>query len=358
MRAVLARLTAFTVGTFVAAAAAAHDGSHGPASSGTDRAAPVAQAAGAAKPAAPAARAGGAPVTVELKPVRLGPHSWVVLGDLGMISHENQGFNSNAGFVITDDGVVVFDALGTPPLGAALLREIRKLTDKPVRIVVVSHYHSDHMYGLQAFKEAGAQIWAHRLAREYLATDAPDERLKERRQSLAPWVDERTRVLPADRWLDGETSFELGGVAFRVIPVGPAHTPEDLMLYVENDGVLYAGDLMFGSRIPFVGNADPKNWLQALERLIERKPRVLVGGHGEVSRNASRDLAATREYLHFLREQMGRAVEQMMNFEEAYRSTDWSRFRDAPAFEDANRRNAYNTFIRMERESLGESGSK
>jgi glyoxylase-like metal-dependent hydrolase (beta-lactamase superfamily II) len=124
------------------------------------------------------------------------------------------------------------------------------------------------------------------------------------------------------------------------------------MMLVEEEGVLFAGDLMFAGRVPFVGDADSRSWLAAIEGLIERRPRVVVGGHGPASSDAARDLVLTRDYLRFLRAEMGRAVQEMLSFDEAYARTDWSRFRDIPAFEAANRRNAYNTFILMEKEAL------
>ena len=294
-----------------------------------------------------------APLTVKVVPQRLTPRVYFVQGESGMVSTSNNGYNSNAGFVVTDDGVVVFDVLGTPPLGAELLRQIRAITSQPVRRVIVSHYHSDHFYGLPAFKDAGAEIWALGLVRGYLATDAPRLRLEERRRSLEPWVDETTRVIAPDFYIDGETSFRMGGLTFRIFNVGPAHTPEDLMMLVEEEGVLFAGDLMFAGRIPFVGDADSKGWLASIERVIARNPKIIVGGHGPASTDAARDLTLTRDYLVYLRRQMGRAVEEMASFEEAYRRTDWSRFSHLPAFEGANRINAYNTYILMEKEALG-----
>src|SRR5699024_5260323 len=76
-------------------------------------------------------------------------HVYYVLGKPAVPAQENAGHTSNAGFVVTDDGVLVFDALGTPSLGLALLHTIRNVTDKPIKYVVASHYHADHIYGLQ-----------------------------------------------------------------------------------------------------------------------------------------------------------------------------------------------------------------
>ena len=93
------------------------------------------------------------PLTIPLKVDQVpGEPGWYSTGNPG---NDNEGNTSNAGFVVTSDGVVVFDALGTPSLGWALLQEIRKVSDKKIRYVVLSHYHADHIYGLQAFRDHG-----------------------------------------------------------------------------------------------------------------------------------------------------------------------------------------------------------
>src|SRR5271168_371639 len=108
------------------------------------------------------------------------------IGSPGIPGKENQGNTSNAGFVVTDAGVVVFDALGTPSLGWALLQDIQKRTDKNIRFVVASHYHADHIYGLQAFKDhSGAEIVAQERVAEYTenretADERSDQRLGQR----------------------------------------------------------------------------------------------------------------------------------------------------------------------------------
>ena len=290
--------------------------------------------------------------SVTMKAVKVGQHSYDVEGQAGQASSENQGFMSNAGFVVTREGVVVFDALGTVPLAQKMLGLIRKITAKPVRYVIVSHYHADHFYGLQVFKEQGAEIWAHKHAQGLTRTEAALERFEQRKQELFPWVDENTRFLEPDVYLAGDTDFKLGGVHFSIRHVGPAHSAEDLAMFVKADGVLYAGDLVFKGRVPFVGDADSKAWLASLGKLTAMKPRVMVPGHGSVSRAPAKDLALTRDYLTYLRSEIGKAVAELEPFEEAYARIDWSRFSRLPAFEAANRPNAYNTYLLMERELL------
>lgn len=291
-----------------------------------------------------------------LTPVKISPHVYYFHGHTGMADPANQGFMSNAGFVVTPDGVVVFDALGTPSLGEAMVSAIRTVTAQPIRRVIVSHYHADHFYGLQAFKAVGAEVWAHENGRQYLSSDVAPSRLAQRKADLKPWVNEKTRLVPADRWLHfdaGKTiRFVLGGVHFRVIDMSGAHSPEDIMLAVDEDRMLFAGDLFFTGRIPFVGEADSKVWLGALDEMLKIAPQVVVPGHGEMSRAPLKDLQLTRSYLLFLRQAMGDAVADMVPFEEAYQKTDWKAFASYPAFVQANRINAYQTYLLMERESL------
>lgn len=279
------------------------------------------------------------------------PQIYYVQGLSEMGSSANQNFISNAGFVVTPAGVVVIDALGSPELAKRLLAQIRKITAKPIHTVVVTHYHADHIYGLQVFKQAGARIVAHEAAREYLTSETAQLRLQSSRQELWPWVDDKTRLVPADVWLSDKQSFTIGGVQFVVQPVGPSHTAEDVVVFVPQKKVLFAGDLVFRNRIPFVGQADSKHWIVAMEELLKFDAKWVVPGHGPMSDDAAADMRLTRDYLIYLRERMGKAARDMEPFEEAYKNTDWSRFERMPLFKSANRMNAYNTYLLMEHEA-------
>lgn len=292
------------------------------------------------------------PIRSQVLPIQVAPRVYYVQGGAGVASAANEGYNSNAGFVVTGDGVVVIDVLGTPALGNAFLGAIGKVTAQPVRRVILTHYHADHFYGLGPFKEAGAVVWAHRAALEYLDGGEAERRREQRARDLFPWVDESMPIVRADRWLDEHTAFTLGGVDFEIDHLGPAHSPEDVIVVLPKEGVIFGGDILFAGRIPFVGSADSRQWLARIDRLLELKPRIIVTGHGEASRDPARDLTLTRDYLVFLRKAMGKAVEDFEPFDEAYAKTDWNRFAKMPAFEAANRINAYGTYLLMERELL------
>jgi glyoxylase-like metal-dependent hydrolase (beta-lactamase superfamily II) len=292
------------------------------------------------------ATAGALAQRVEAVPVA--PRVWMVQGESALGSSANRNFISNAAFVVTDDQVVVVDALGSPALAEELLAEIRRVTPLPVRHVIVTHYHADHVYGLQVLQAQGAQVIAHTRGQAYLRSDTARLRLQASREELFPWIDEQTRLVDADRWLDGPVTLTLGGTRFEISHAGPAHTPEDLVVWLPDARVLLAGDIVFRGRIPFVGLADSGAWVQALDRLLAYDTQIIVPGHGPVSTSAREDLQLTRDYLVYLRTEMGRAAQELEPFEEAYARTDWSRYESLPLFRAANRINAYNTYLLME----------
>lgn len=308
-----------------------------------------------------------APIT---KPLQIGQVPgkpiYYSIGSPGVPGPENEGNTSNAGFVVTPDGVVVFDALGTPSLGWALLQEIKKVTDKPVKYVVLSHYHADHIYGLQAFKDhTSAVIIAQERAREYrendeIADERADARLTQRRSALAPWVDEHTRVISPDITFSERAAITLGGKQFSLIYAGSAHSSSDMMMMVQPDGVLFAGDIVQSGRVPFMNSddVDTQRWLRSLKEVDELNPTFIIPGHGKPSTQAKEAIAFTSNYIDYVRGAMKKAVNDWTAFETAYAGTSWSAYDKLPAFNANNRGNAYRIFLELEGGKFGSDGKK
>jgi len=290
-------------------------------------------------------------VAVEMSVQQVSAHVYYVQG-VSRVATANYGFVSNAAFVVTDEGVVVFDTLGTPSLGAMFISKIRGITDQPILRVYNSHYHADHFYGNEAFVGPNTEFIAPRGAERYLTGETASQRLEERKQSLHPWVNDSTRLIYPDRYLVSEEKFTLGGVGLRAVNLGSAHSDGDLILYVESDDVLLSGDIIFDNRIPFIGSTNTREWLEILAQLNEINVKSVIPGHGSVSDNPQKIIQLTYQYLAFLRQIMSEAIAQWIPFDEVYESTDWSAYMEYPAFIEANRQNAYGVYLSMEEESL------
>ena len=285
---------------------------------------------------------------INLEPQKVSPSVWCAQGESALGSQGNKNFISNAGSIVGKTGVVVVDALGSPPLAKGLILAIAKITPLKITHVIVTHYHADHIYGLQEFKKIGAKIIAHPAAKEYLHSDTAKHRLTASRAELFPWIDENTALIEADTWIDKDVALNLSGVDLLIKNAGPAHIPEDLIVFFDGEKILFAGDLVFRGRIPFIGpTADTAPWIASLKTMQDLNASVVVPGHGAAFKSAKEDLAQLLDYLNYLRTTMGKAVDDLDLFDEAYAATDWSRFEKLPLFRFANRMNAYNTYLQL-----------
>lgn len=287
---------------------------------------------------------------------------YYIIGESGVPGSNNEGHTSNAGFVVTSEGVVVYDALGTPALGYRMIQRIREVTDKPIKKVIISHYHADHIYGLQAFKQHGGEpeVIAQRLALGYVGGsrdsqgEAGQRRLKQRREALFPWVDENTYLVPPDTTFEKNYSFKLGGLTFDIRHLGPAHAPGDSIMLVKELGVLFSGDVIYKGRIPFLDSpeTDIRNWLKGLDYLTKIKPvpSYIIPGHGDAEADVKHALSFTRGYLEYVMNAMIKGLKNGDSFKDAYSQTDWSKYEKMPAFKASNRGNAYRIYLELEPE--------
>jgi len=288
---------------------------------------------------------------VNMTLVKLSEHVYFVQGKAA-IATQNEGFISNAVAVISNTEIVVFDALGSPSLAQLFVQKIREISDKPITKVVVSHYHADHIYGLQVFKSMGAKIIAPYGYADYLNAPIAQQRLQERRKSLAPWVNQETHLIQPDQVIDSTYRFKAGELDLVINYLGSAHSDGDQTLYVVQDNVLLSGDLIFEGRIPFTGNSNTRHWLELINHLKDRHLTALVPGHGGIVSDPNAAIQLTQHYLTKVREKMQFAVDEMMTFDEAYDAVDWSEFENLPAFKEAHRKNAYGIYLTLESESL------
>ena len=204
---------------------------------------------------------------------------------------------ANAGFVIGDDGVAVIDTFSTEEAARQLLADIQARTPLPVKFVINTHYHLDHVAGNGVFAGAGAILVAHQNVRSWIR----DENLRLLGAFLTPELKALTEAVVAPMVVyEEDMNLYLGARRIQVRSL-PGHTGGDSVVLIPDAKVVFAGDLVWRSMLPNLIDASTKPWIETLDSLVADNEResVFVPGHGEVG-NAS-DVVAFREYLTMLR---------------------------------------------------------
>lgn len=199
---------------------------------------------------------------------------------------------ANAGFVIGDDGVLVVDTFESADAAKALLGEIRKLTQLPVKYVVNTHYHLDHTGGNRVFQDAGAAVIAHRNVPSWINT----ENLKFFGKNIKPEQKAMVEALGAPNIVyDHNVEVALGSVAVH-ISYYPGHTGGDSIVFIPSADVVFGGDLFWNQTLPNLIDASTEPWMNTLDQVRKRAPSAtFVPGHGDVGKAA--DVEAFRAYL-------------------------------------------------------------
>jgi len=209
---------------------------------------------------------------------------------------------SNAGFVIGDDGVLVVDAFFTQDAAKALVAEIRRLTPKPIRYVVNTHYHADHTGGDQVLRDAGAILIAHRNVRGWVRTN----NINLFGDRITPELKARIEALPLpDLVTDKDLTVWLGSRKVVVNNV-LGHTGGDLTISVPDAKVLFAGDMLWRRIAPNLIDGSVKEWTAtdaAFTRIPDAALTRYVPGHGDVA--DVKDVAEFRTYLLDLKRLVG-----------------------------------------------------
>lgn len=257
----------------------------------------------------------------------------------------------NVAFLVTDEGVLVVDSGTSPEAGKLVMDEIAKKTDKPVRYLVLTHYHGDHTFGLQAYpastviiaqqntadnirhlneprlrgmmeKQMPEMIAAQKLKvdelRKKRAKDLKQEeqRLKELEAGLAQM--QALRFVYPGVTFQTKLSILLGGQEVEVVHLGRGHTDGDALVYFPGLKVLHAGDLLFAGSYPYIGveaGADTANWGAAIEKAGSWNVVTVIPGHGRLTDKPG--LLKMAAYLTELREMVKGAIAVGKSLEEA-----------------------------------------
>jgi glyoxylase-like metal-dependent hydrolase (beta-lactamase superfamily II) len=256
-------------------------------------------------------------------------------GLYGYISRDHP----NCGFATASDGVLAIDARATPALARAMLADVRRICDQPVRYVVLTHYHAARVMGAAAFPEA--IVIASRGTAEWIATrGASDFRSEvERLPLLFEEANEIRGLTEPAIVFDDRLELRFGGRVFELQRLGRGHTAGDSICWAPDCRVAFAGDLVENGCSVYAGDAYIGAWIQTLERLRTLPVEVLVPGHGDVLVGRSAVLGAidgTRDFLLVLRDvvhdAMSKGADLRACFEAAHTMMQ-PRFGDWPLFD-------------------------
>jgi glyoxylase-like metal-dependent hydrolase (beta-lactamase superfamily II) len=292
---------------------------------------------------------------------QLAPDTWMFFGNIAEVDPNNRGFNGNAGFVITDEGVVVIDALGTPRLGRRMIATIRSKTDRPIRYLIVTHAHPDHFYGAVAFADIpGIHIVSHEGTEGYVHSERIERSVAYRKAFIA----EDMRVGPSGRFQAivpdiliggpryGWIELRVGEEVFRIYNTGTHHSHGDLVVHQKKADIAWISDLAFNGRVTFMGDGHTREMLENLDWLMRELGgvRLMVPGHGSAQTAPFPMVAKTRAYIEALRTRMAEAVEEGLDLQEAVEAADLPEWRNVRLYGLNHRLNANFVYREMEQE--------
>jgi glyoxylase-like metal-dependent hydrolase (beta-lactamase superfamily II) len=203
----------------------------------------------------------------------------------------------NIGIIVGNRATLVVDAGMGPRNGETVLRELAKVSKNTALYFTTTHFHPEHMTGVQAFP-SNTIIIRPEVQQEEVDQKQPEFiRNFSRRTADLKALLQDVKPRPPDILFDREATIDLGGVTVKLLWLGPSHTRGDNFVFVEQDGVLFTGDTVINRFFPIFPDKDAsgKNWLSILDQLDELHPRVIVPGHGEVG--DARLIGIERTYL-------------------------------------------------------------
>ena len=207
------------------------------------------------------------------------------------------GVDSNTTFIITKEGVIVIDTRPTPTEARKVLAEIRRLTALPIVYTINTHYHGDHTFGNQVFKNSKTII-AHKNVRNKLI-ESGQKHLSLFKTFGLPGIDE-VEITPPNIIYEKEMEVWLGGYRLQLLYHGKGHTDGDTIIYIDQLRTVITGDLVFNKKIPYMADSYIDDWIGSLKYIELLKNETVIPGHGPIGERTT--IIAMKHYLMNLKE--------------------------------------------------------
>ena len=281
----------------------------------------------------------------ELPVSEVAPGIFVHIGKTALMTADNDGATANISFIVGESAVAVVDTGGSVREGRQLLAAIRARTDRPIRYVIYTHGHPDHIFGAATFEGGGTEFVGHRNLPRALAARGQFYLDNFRRIMGAPLM-EGVRIIPPTRLVDGTVKLDLGARILTLRSWPAAHSDSDVSVLDEQSKTLFAGDLVFLAHIPVL-DGSIRGWLGVLPELAALPAERVVPGHGAVSEWPGA-LAGQRRYLEILASDVRRLVASGAPITVAADTAAASERSRWQLFDDYNARNATSAYSEIE----------
>lgn len=279
----------------------------------------------------------------------LAPGAWWVPGLPGEVDGRNVGRQGNTGFFVGPEGVVAVDAGVSRRHGEALLAQIAAVTDKPVRLLVLTHARQEFVFGAAAFRARGIPVGMQRGTAGLMASrcqgclDTLVELLGEAHM-------EGTAMFKPDLLFDGPQRLMQAGRPLELLSWGHSSGPGDCAVFDPDQGLAFLGGLGDAARVPDLQDSRLQGWRDALAALRDLKPRTLVPGHGPAG--DARLIEGVEDYLRALEQRLIRLLDEGVPLSEVAERAELPAYQAWDQYEPIHRRNAAMLFLRLEHAQL------